>query len=174
MHRSGSRWNLETFTPPTRYIVETLNYGKEVAQDGTSAPCHCLAEPWCTLPERSRHPAASSFQVDRTKHFYKMASRPSKWRILAVFGGLDLDAVGENKEPTCGAMHEFTDLAGSSAEVCVSFVYYLVYMPELYMVQWWKQSPDLPLSFSSSNSQQRRTTNCLCDSIAIPCLCLVP
>ncbi|CAL8464121.1 g3656 [Coccomyxa elongata] len=46
-----------------------------------------------------------------------MASRPSKWRILAVFGGLDLDAVGENKEPTCGAMHEFTDLAGSSAEL---------------------------------------------------------
>lgn len=46
-----------------------------------------------------------------------MASRPSKWRILAVFGGLDLDAAGENKEPTCGAMHEFTDLAGSSAEV---------------------------------------------------------
>ncbi len=47
-----------------------------------------------------------------------MASRPSKWRILAVFGGLDLDAVGENKEATCGAMQEFVDLAGSSAEVC--------------------------------------------------------
>jgi hypothetical protein len=47
-----------------------------------------------------------------------MASRPSKWRILAVFGGLDLDAIEDVKEPTCGAMQEFTDLAGSSAEVC--------------------------------------------------------
>lgn len=46
-----------------------------------------------------------------------MASRPLKWRILAVFGGLDLDAVEDNTEPTCGAMQEMTDLAGSSAEV---------------------------------------------------------
>ncbi len=50
-----------------------------------------------------------------------MASRPSKWRILAVFGGLDLDAIEDNTEPSCGAMAEFTDLAGSSAEVCTYF-----------------------------------------------------
>ncbi len=46
-----------------------------------------------------------------------MASRPVRWRILAVFGGLGLDAGEEGKDWHCGALQEFTDLAGSEAEV---------------------------------------------------------
>lgn len=47
-----------------------------------------------------------------------MASRPAKWRILAVFGGLDLDASEGGPDQSIGALQELADLIGSSAEVC--------------------------------------------------------
>jgi hypothetical protein len=46
-----------------------------------------------------------------------MASRPTRWRILAVFGGQGQVAGEDEKSLPCGAIQEFTDLAGSEAEV---------------------------------------------------------
>ena len=46
-----------------------------------------------------------------------MASRPTRWRILAVFAGQGLDAGQDEKDLPCGAMQELADLAGSDAEV---------------------------------------------------------
>ncbi|KAK9814581.1 hypothetical protein WJX72_008178 [[Myrmecia] bisecta] len=48
-----------------------------------------------------------------------MAHRPAKWRILAVFcnAGTSLEAAGGTDRRCCGAIEEFSDLAGADAEV---------------------------------------------------------
>ena len=46
-----------------------------------------------------------------------MASRPAKWRILAVTNGVDLPTNGEATPSRPGPLQEFADLAASEAEV---------------------------------------------------------
>ncbi len=46
-----------------------------------------------------------------------MASRPAKWRILAVTNGVDLPNTGEATPSRSGPLQEFADLAASEAEV---------------------------------------------------------
>ena len=46
-----------------------------------------------------------------------MASRPAKWRILAVTNGVDLPNTGEATPSRPGPLQEFADLAASEAEV---------------------------------------------------------
>ena len=46
-----------------------------------------------------------------------MASRPAKWRILAVTNGVDLPTNGEATTSRPGPLQEFADLAASEAEV---------------------------------------------------------
>lgn len=46
-----------------------------------------------------------------------MASRPAKWRILAVTNGVDLPTTGEATPSKSGPLQEFADLGASEAEV---------------------------------------------------------
>ena len=46
-----------------------------------------------------------------------MASRPAKWRILAVTNGVDLPTTGEATPSRSGPLQEFADLGASEAEV---------------------------------------------------------
>lgn len=46
-----------------------------------------------------------------------MASRPSKWRILAVINGVDLPTNGEATATRAGPLQEFLVSPGSEAEV---------------------------------------------------------
>ena len=47
-----------------------------------------------------------------------MASRPSKWRVLAVTAGVDLPTNGEYTASGAGPLQEFVDPAWNEAEVC--------------------------------------------------------
>ena len=47
-----------------------------------------------------------------------MASRPSKWRVLAVTAGVDLPTNGEYTASGAGPLQEFADPAWNEAEVC--------------------------------------------------------
>ena len=48
-----------------------------------------------------------------------MASRPTRWRILAVYDGVGVDDGQDARSLPIGVLQEFMDLAGSEAEVCV-------------------------------------------------------
>jgi hypothetical protein len=67
--------------------------------------------------EALRKQELPDFQSKHLPLYTVMASRPLKWRILAVFGGLDLDAFEEGLEPSLGALQELTNIAGASPEV---------------------------------------------------------
>ena len=52
-----------------------------------------------------------------------MASRPSKWRVLAVTAGVDLPTNGEYNASGAGPLQEFADPTWNEAEVCHMAVY---------------------------------------------------
>ncbi len=66
-----------------------------------------------------------------------MASRPAKWRILAVTNGVDLPTNGEGLSPRPGPLHEFADSAGVEAEVrpTISLLGLLRQLPVSYVLQ---------------------------------------